>query len=230
VKVLRLFPVIGSVLFTAASLHAQTPTSQSKVITCSQLTEQILRCPKFGFAYKIHFGWVDRTEEMQQDSDSIPRNPDISDDSEKPGSAQEKNASAPTQNSETLLAIFERPPGALGETINSAVVVTAEPLANYPKTKTAADYFGAIGELAEQRGFTVVNQPHTFSIGMKQLVRGDFSKERGKLIMYQSSLVILDKSYFVSFTFVGGSEDEVEELIENLSFGQRPSQNHGSPK
>lgn len=197
---------------------------------CSQLTEQILRCPKFGFTYKLPFGWVDRTEEMQQDADSVPQAPDVSGDPEKPDSAKEKNAATPSQNSETLLAVFERPPGAPGDTINSAVVITAESLANYPKTKTAADYFGAISELAEQRGFTVVNQPHTFSIGTKQLVRGDFSKERGKLIMYQSSLVIMDKSYFVSFTFVGGSEDEVEELIENLSFGQRSSQNHGSRK
>jgi hypothetical protein len=40
----------------------------------------------------------------------------------------------------------------------------------------------------------------------------------GKLTMWQSSLVMMEKGHFVWFTFIGGSEDEVEELIGNLSF------------
>ena len=39
--------------------------------------------------------------------------------------------------------------------------------------------------------------------------------------MRQTSLVILEKGYAVSFTFIGGSEDEVNELIEKLSFAAR---------
>jgi hypothetical protein len=34
--------------------------------------------------------------------------------------------------------------------------------------------------------------------------------------MFQSTLVVIEKGYVVSFTFIGGSEDEVEELIGNL--------------
>jgi hypothetical protein len=67
-----------------------------------------------------------------------------------------------------------------------------------------------------------VNEPYAFNIGTKQLVRGDFSKERGKLTMWQTSLVMIEKGYIVSFTFVGGSEDEVQELIERLNFGTQP--------
>ena len=52
-----------------------------------------------------------------------------------------------------------------------------------------------------------------------QLVRGDFSKPLGNLTMHQSTLVMLKKSYVISFTFIGGSEDEVEEQVEGLSFG-----------
>ena len=36
--------------------------------------------------------------------------------------------------------------------------------------------------------------------------------------MWQSSLVMIDKGYIVSFTFVGGSEDEINDLIGKLSF------------
>ncbi len=111
----------------------------------------------------------------------------------------------------------------LRETINSAVVIAAESLAGYHGVKTAADYFGPITELAEQRGFKAVSEPYAVLIGSKQLVRGDFSKERGKLTMWQSSLVMIDKGYIVSFTFVGGSEDEIEELIGNLNFAARLS-------
>ena len=114
--------------------------------------------------------------------------------------------------------MFERPPAASGETINSAVVIAAEPLANYHGIKTAADYLNPISELAEDRGFKVVNQPYAFAVGTKQLARADFSKERGKLMMWQSSLVMIEKGYIVSFTFIGGSEDEVGELIARLSF------------
>src|SRR5260370_1082644 len=91
------------------------------------------------------------------------------------------------------------------------------------QTKTDADCFGPITELAEQRGFKAVSEPYAVLIGSKQLVRGDFSKERGKLTMWQSSLVMIDKGYIVSFTFVGGSEDEIEELIGNLNFAARLS-------
>lgn len=131
---------------------------------------------------------------------------------------QEAQPNASSSGSETLLAVFERPPGAPGDTIDSAVIIAAEPLANYHGIKTAADYFGAIAELAEQRGFKAAGDPYAFSVGAKQLVRGDFSKERGKLTMLQSSLVMIDKGSIVSFTFVAGSEDEVNDLIANLKF------------
>jgi hypothetical protein len=183
--------------------------------TCDVGSEGILKCPRFGFTYKTIFGWVDRTDEMRPDPES-----------EKPESAKPESGAAGTPQgtkSETLLAVFERPPAAPGDTINSAVVIVAESLADYHGIKTAADYFGPITELAEQRGFKVENAPHAFSVGTKQLIRGDFSKERGKLTMWQSSLVIIEKGYVVSFTFVGGSEEEVESLILNLSFGARLS-------
>jgi hypothetical protein len=36
--------------------------------------------------------------------------------------------------------------------------------------------------------------------------------------MWQSTLVMIDKGEIVSFTFVGGSEDEIDQLIGQLSF------------
>ncbi len=188
-----------------------TPKPAAALQTCGPITEGVLKCPRFGFTYKPLFGWVDRTDDMQPDAEA----------GQQEIGARESGDASKAQDGkpETLLAIFERPPGAPGDTINSAVVIVAESLADYQGIKTAADYFGPIMELNEQRGFKVENEPHAVSIGTRKLVRGDFSKERGKVTMWQSSLVMIEKGYIVSFTLVGGSEEEVEALIANLSFG-----------
>ena len=200
----------------AGGLSAQTVTPKVHGSECGPLAKQVLKCPKYGFTYQVIFGWVDRTADMQQDetlpdqSTGEPSAPVASDANLQPASSKA---------AKTLLAVFERPPGAPGETINSAVVIAAEPLANYHGVKTAADYLNPISELAQNRGFKVVAEPYAFAIGTKQLARADFSKERGKLTMWQSSLVMIEKGSIVSFTFIGGSEDEVNDLIASLSFG-----------
>ena len=219
---LRRFYVLLFLL--AASLSAQTHklSGQPKKVTeekCGPLADQVLSCPKFGFTYQVIFGWVDRTADMQQDENLPDQSTSESSKATTPAADRPKPASS--DSSKTLLAVFERPPAAPGETIDSAVVIAAEPLANYHGVKIAADYLNPISELAENRGFKVINQPYAFASGTKQLARADFSKERGKLMMWQSSLVMIEKGYIVSFTFIGGSEDEVNDLIGNLAFRSR---------
>jgi len=193
------------VALLTAALQAQQPASsspkspghtRSSAPEPGAISDAVYRNPSFGFSYKLPYGWVDRTREMQPDS-------------------------AEASKSLLLLAIFERPPEAAGDTLNSAVVIAAEPLSAYPGLKTAADYFGPLSDLATAKGFQPVDEPHAFSIGGAQLTRGDFSKSRGSLTVHQTSLVVLEKGYEVSFTFIGWSEDEINELIEKLSFAPR---------
>jgi hypothetical protein len=154
----------------------------------------------FGFDYKLHFGWVDRTTEMREDSDADSNDP---------------------KKSILLLAAFEHPPEVAGDSVNSAVVVAAEAASSYPGLQNAEQYFGPVTELTKSKGFTVANEPHEFRVGSAQLVRGDFSKPLGSLTMHQSTLVMIEKGFVISFTFISGSEDEVDELIESLSFGRK---------
>jgi len=154
----------------------------------------VYRNSEFGFSYKVPFAWVDRTKAME-DADSDP------------------------SKSRLLLAAFERPPEVAGDTVNSAVVVTAESAASYPGLKSAADYMGPLTELTTSKGFKMSGDPYEFSVGTIMLVRGDFVRSVGSLAMHQSSLVLLRKGFVVSFTFIGGSEDEIDELVEKLSFG-----------
>lgn len=170
----------------------------------ADISNGVYRNATFGFTYKTAFGWVDRTREMREDAneDSIP----------------DSNAA---KNSILLLAVFERPPEASCDSVNSAVVVAAESAASYPGLRSAEQYFGPLTELTKSKGLAVVNEPYEFRAGETQLVRGDFSKPLGNLTMHQSTLVVIEKGYVVSFTFIGGSEDEVDELIETLSFARK---------
>jgi hypothetical protein len=156
--------------------------------------ETLYRNPEFAFTYKIPYAWVDRTNAMQ-------------------------DASADPAKSKLLRALFERPPEVTGDTINSAVIITAESAAGYPSLKTAADYVGPLTELTTSKGFRPTADAYEFSVGSTSLVRADFEKQIGKLSMRQSSLIVLRKGFVVLFTFVAGSDDELDELIERLSFG-----------
>jgi hypothetical protein len=150
---------------------------------------------------KIPQGWVLRTEEMNA------RDPDD-------GSGQAKTDTG----GRLLLAAFSRPPEARAEDVNSSIVITAESVATYPGLKEAAQYFGPLAEVAKAQGFNVVEEPYEFLVGAKTLPREDFRKEVGTRVMRQSTLVMLARGWAVSITFIGGTEDEVEELVGGLSF------------
>jgi hypothetical protein len=196
---------ILAVALLACSLQAQQAAKPAPLQTAAKpdpgaTTDGVYRNPTCGFTYKAPFGWVDRTREMREDSD------------------EDSNSA---KKSILLLATFERPPEATGDTVNSAVVAAAEEVASYPGLRSAEQYFGPFTELTKAKGLTVVNEPYEFQVGDRHLVRGDFSKALGNLTMHQSTLVIMEKGYILSFTFIAGSENEADELVEGLSFGRK---------
>ncbi len=202
---LRTRIALATLVVSVGGAYAQAPASNcaksalaSKTLVPDPgfVSNGVYRSPFFGISYKIPFGWVERTKQMQEENDPA--------------------------KGLVLLAAFARPPEATGDTINSAVVIAAESVSSYPGLKTPADYFGPLTELTTAKGFKVVNEPYDFSRGTNQVIRGDFSKELGTLTMHQASLVVLKKGYVVSFTFIGGSDEEVQDLVEGLSFAASP--------
>jgi hypothetical protein len=174
---------------------------------------RLYRNATFAFRFQIPYGWVDRTKEMRDEETT--EKPDIR--TEKPDSkdkpAKEKSTG------EVLLAVFERPPDAIGDTINSAVVIASESAAAYPGLHKAEDYLGPLTELTTAKGFKAEGDPDVAEIDSRELVRADFSKPLSdKLTMHQSTLVLLAKGQIVSFTFIAGTQDEVDDLIEGLHF------------
>jgi hypothetical protein len=210
--------VLGIAAGAAVSPRAQTTPSSSSArqvkkpssgtdskLDSGTVSAGVYRNPTFGFTCKIPAGWVLRTEEMN------------SRESESAGA--EKTAADSVKAGRVLLAAFSRPPEARAEDVNGSILIAAESTAAYPGLTDAAQYFGPVTEVAKVQGFEVVEEPYEFVIGTKTVVRGDFKKDVGSRVMRQSTLVVLAHGYAVSFTFIGGSEDEVEELARGLSFG-----------
>ena len=174
---------------------------------------QLYRNTTFGFRFQIPYGWVDRTRNMREQ--------------EVAGQPDPNRKASDIDKGEVLLAVFERPPEAAGETINSAVVIAAENAAAYPGLKKAEDYLGPLTELTTSKGFKAEGDPSVIEIDARQLLRADFAKPlNDKLTMRQTTLVFLAHGQIVSFTFIAGSEDEVNDLVEALSFGLTKSKAH----
>ena len=195
--------------FLSLSLLAasQTPRKPPTATPAPKPAEdtQLYRNTTFGFRYEIPYGWVDRSTDMRDQQAA-----------EKPAA---KDANDKPASGEVLLAVFERPPDAAGDSINSAIVIAAESAAAYPGLKRAEDYLGPLTELATAKGFKAEGEPSMVEIDGRQLVRADFSNPlSNKLTMRQSTLVLLTKRQIVSFTFITGTEDELDDLIDRLHF------------
>jgi hypothetical protein len=199
--------VIALVLtLTAQTQRKTTPTPPAKSATHNAMHNedpQLYRNATFAFRFQIPYGWVDRTKDMQEENEA--------------GKA------------EVLLAIFERPPQAAGDTINSAVVIASESTASYPGLKKAEDYLGPLAELATSKGFKAEGEPYALEVESRQLLRADFTKplstktsrvetSNDKLTMRQCTLVLLAKGQIVSFTFIAGTEEELDDLMDGLHF------------
>lgn len=127
----------------------------------------------------------------------------------------------PMQTGRVLLAAFSRPPEAKGEDVNASILIAAESVATYPGMTEAAQYFEPLIEVTKAQGFTMDEDPYDIAVGTTTLVRGDFHKDVGARVMRQSTLVILSHGYAVSITLIGGTDDEVEDLVDGLSFAGR---------
>jgi len=215
-------------LATAVALYAQAPahSSSSSVkqakkpaasanagIDDGVITNGVYRNKTLAISCKIPPGWVLRTDEMNAPEEKKQEEEKEKDDT---ASATPPAPPASSAGARVLLAAFSRPPEARAEDVNASILIAAESAASYPGLKDAAQYFGPLTEVAKAQGFTIDEDPYEFAVGTKTLVRGDFHKDVGTRVMRQSTLAILAHGYAISVTVIGGTEDEVEELIDGL--------------
>ena len=207
-----------------AQQPGQSPSSSSKHTKSSParllpdigsgtVANGVYRNRALALSCKIPAGWVLRTDEMNTREEEP--------DSENSSNAKSSAQASAGQNSggRVLLAAFSRPPEARGEDVNSSLVIAAEPVTAYPGLKEAPQYLGPLTEVAKAQGFTVDDEPYEMQIGTKVVVRGDFHKDVGSRVMRQSTLAFLAQGYAVSITVIAGTQDDVEELVDGVSFG-----------
>lgn len=186
--------------------HVKQPADSA--IEMGSVSNGVYRNKMLGLTCKVPDGWVLRTDEMNAQNDQPATKSTPKADTEPASSAGAK----------VLLAAFSRPPEARGAEVNGSIVIAAESISAYPGLKEAAQYLGPLTEVAEAQGFSVDDEPTEIEVGTKTLVREDFHKDVGNLAMRQSSLVMLARGYAISITLIGGTEDEVDELIDGLDF------------
>jgi hypothetical protein len=193
----------------------KTPASESE-LDAGTVTNGIYRNRALGMSCKVPPGWVLRTDEMNARDEDAP----TAESSDKSRAALDRTAEGgcPHTCGKVLLAAFSRPPDAHGEDVNASILIAAESVEAYPGLKEAVQYFDPLTEVAKAQGFTVDEEPYEMALGSKVLVRSDFHKDVGTRVMRQSTLAWLARGYAVSITVIGGTEDEVEELIDGVEF------------
>jgi hypothetical protein len=198
---------------SSSKRSAKSATSPTTTLDPGTITNNIYRNKTLGLSYKIPDGWVLRTDELNVPPEKPAEKPEA-----KPTDAKDTPATASSSGSKVLLAAFSRPPEAKGEEINSSVLIAAESVSNYPGLQEAAQYFYPLEEVAKAQGFQLDEDPYAIAIDTATLVRGDFHKDVGTRVMRQSTLALLSHGYALSITVIAGTEDDVEELIDALSF------------
>lgn len=202
---MRCLQILVAALICAPASFAQQakPSVPSKTGDDSQL----YRNSALGFRYRTPYGWVDRTKDLQEQDEQ----------------KQDQSPGTHSGTGDVLLAVFERPPEAAGDTVNSAVLIASESAASYPGLNGADDYLDQLDEITTAKGFKPDGDPQDVTVNSHAMVRADFAKAlNDKVTMYQSTLVLLEKKQIVSFTFIAGSKDEIEELMDGLSFATGP--------
>jgi len=224
---------------SSSSKHAKGSSARLvRDVDAGTVADGVYRNRALGLSCKVPVGWVLRTEEMNAREDESDSGAASSDKNSSPESgavhAAESRSASPSRDSRggylhlgsgdpqsgrVLLAAFSRPPEAKGEDVNASIVIAVEKVATYPGLKEAAQYFGPLTEVAKAQGFTVDEEPYEIEIGTKVVERGDFHRDVGTRVMRQSTLAFLAQGYAVSITVIGGTEDEVEELVDGVVFG-----------
>ncbi|MGC1448546.1 MAG: hypothetical protein WA830_00780 [Candidatus Sulfotelmatobacter sp.] len=202
---------------SSSAKHVKPPAApRDSGLDAGTVTNGVYRNKSLALSCAIPPGWVLRTDEMNAPEEK--RQEEEKQEKDDTASAKPPAPPASSVGAKVLLAAFSRPPEAKGEDVNASILIAAESASSYPGLKDPAQYFGPLTEVAKAQGFTVDEEPYEFAVGAKTLVRGDFHKDVGARVLRQSTLTMLAHGYAISITVIGGTEDEVEGLIDGLTF------------
>ena len=191
----------------SGSKSAKATQSEAKNGTTfsGQISNGIYQNVHFGFTCRIPQGWVIETKEFAEGTPN-------------------------SQGTHLLLSALQHSPGLPDTSVNSAIIITAEDQTLYPDMVEAADYFGPMTEFIKSKGFQVVREPYQVRVGGEDLDRADFRKDLDQIAIYQSTLVTIERDYILSFTFIAGSQQQVDDLLGGLAFRSHTGPSRSKPK
>jgi hypothetical protein len=198
----------------SARLRKKPATSSDSALDDGAVINRVYHNKSLLLTCKIPEAWVLRTDEMNAREENNAEETK----EEKANASAVEPSPASSAGAKVLLAAFSRPPEAKGEDVNSSILIAAENASNYPGLTEAVQYLAPLTEVAKAQGFTPDEDPYELAIGPKTLVRADFNKNVGSRVIHQSTLAMLTHGYAVSITLLAGTEDEVEELVDSLTF------------
>ncbi len=194
---------------------AMPASTKNEGIDPGAVSNGVYRNKTLALTCKIPEAWVLRTDEMNARDDFAKA---VEEKKAEADPTHYATAAASSAGSRVLLAAFSRPPEAKGEDVNSSILIAAESASSYPGLTEAGQYFYPLTEVAKAQGFIADEDPYEIAVGSKNLVRGDFHRDVGSRVMHQSTLAMLSHGYAISITAIAGTDDEVEDLIDGLSF------------
>ena len=201
---------------SSSSSPAKPATKPDSTLDPGAVTNGVYHNKTLALSCKIPPGWVLRTDELNLRDENGAEKKEEENKEDKKNEAQPPAASS--AGARVLLAAFSRPPDVRAEDVNSSILITAENAAAYPGLTEAAQYFFPLTEVFKAQGFIPDEDPYEIAIGAKTVPRADFHKNVGNRVMHQSTLVMLSHGYAISITVIGGTDDEVEDLIDGLTF------------
>ena len=200
-----------------SSQHKGAPATGS-AIEPGSVTNGLYRNKSLALSCKVPPGWVLRTDELNLRDEKSAEKKEGDEKKEEDKKDEAQPTAASSAGARVLLAAFSRPPDVRAEDVNSSILITAENAGAYPGLTEAAQYFFPLTEVFKAQGFIPDEDPYEIAIGAKTLPRADFHKNVGSRVMHQSTLAMLSHGYAISITVIAGTDDEVEDLIDGLSF------------
>jgi hypothetical protein len=151
----------------------------------------------FNLHYTLPQGWTVQTEDMRK---QLPAG----------------------QDTVLLLSSFAHPQPQASE-VNPSITISAESVAQYKEGVDAESYLEAVKNVAEARGFKVLNEPGEIEMGGVPFLRGDFVREAADTNTYQATLVTVRKGYVLSITAISGDEEQLTPLLNRLRIVAPPA-------
>jgi hypothetical protein len=206
----RALLLITTLLLLCFSAHAQSAPDDGEITKGDYLNFF------FNFAYTPPKDWVIHDEAVKKRIHERAQE-----------EAARTNSLPQLKQTYALLLISRYPRPTAEIMVNATIIVAAEKITHLPGQPTAKDYLLSLRAPKAQRGVRAVREELLpFRVGDLEFLRDDYSGEIAGITIREALFVSVKKGYALIFSFTGGDEKSVEEMVKTMNtllpLGQGP--------